>query len=42
MVKLRGRGLTVREIARELGCSPNAVQRWLSRYSLGGELSNAS
>jgi len=42
MVELRGRGLTVREIASEPGRSANSVQRWLSRYSLSGELSNAS
>jgi len=41
MIEMRGRGFSVREIARELGRRPNTVQRWLSRYDATGELNNA-
>jgi len=41
MVELRGRGYSVREIARELGRSPGCVQRWLRRHDETGLMDNA-
>ena len=41
MLEMRGRGHSVREIARELGPNPKTVQRWLSRYDATSEMINA-
>jgi len=41
MLELRGRGYSVREIARELGREPSTVQPWLSRYDETGEMTDA-
>ena len=36
-VALHRRGLSIREVARELGCAPGSVARWTKMFNEGGD-----
>ena len=36
-VALHGRGLSIREVAKELGCAPGSVARWTKMFEEGGD-----